>query len=171
MSRDLMSLTDEFGFKVAALVCACAERGVVINPFYTERDPWEQARLWRRSRSGIEVRSRIWRMRAEGMDWLASVMEEVGPSTGTWATNAIPGKSWHQFGEAVDFYVSDSGLAVWEGYDYTLLAEESARLGLQSGFFWRQPDSVHVQLQRGRVFDHYNAEEVDALMKERFENK
>ena len=89
-------------------------------------------------------------LRRNGADYLADILEMVGPQHGLWATNALPGQSWHQHGLAVDCYWEVDSRAEWsgtaEGYQvYSKLAEE---MGLVSLY---PKDSVHVQGESGSV--------------------
>lgn len=168
MSRDPALLVPEFRHFVPLLQARAAARGYVLEPFFTLRDPWEQARLWRQSRGSQEIAAKIELMRERGQFWLAQVLSSVGPQSGPWATNATPGHSFHQWGEAVDFYWDLGGEASWEGHAYYVLGEEAARLGLCSGLFWKSQDKVHAQLRRGRVKELYSRVEINRTMQERF---
>src|ERR1700750_1805896 len=105
MSSKLADLKPEFLAKVNAALAALAAEGLVFHPYFTLRDPVTQARLWRQSRSGQVVRDKIQSLRDQSCDFIAACFEKAGPSTGPWATNAIPGLSWHQYGEAVDCFL------------------------------------------------------------------
>jgi hypothetical protein len=68
-------------------------------------------------------------------DRLCSVacFERAGPSDGPWATNALPGQSWHQYGEAVDCFLVDAqGHAVWESRNYARFGA----VGDAGGIWW-----------------------------------
>ena len=120
-------------------------------------------------------------LKAEGMDYLAIVLSDVGPCSGNWATNALPGFSWHQHGEAVDCYWYIDKTAEWstsrqyEGKNgYDVYAENAAKLGMVSGHLWAQKDSVHVQKTGGSISQLLNSGamnpfELDRKMKETFD--
>ncbi len=134
----------------------CWTAGVEVVPFFGVRDPWTQARMWRRSRTRARVEAQLTKMRdVWDAPWTADVLEEVGPQpTEPWATNAVPGMSWHQQAKACDAFVRNpDGSADWSGdsYGYRILAREMYRAGLAPGFFWRQQDSAHVQLGNERI--------------------
>jgi len=142
-----------------------------IHPFYCLRDPWTQARLWRQSRSTREIDIAILKLRSEEANFLADVLESVGPSHGRWATNALPGQSWHQWGLAIDcFVINNFGRSVWstKHLGYTTYAEVAQSLGLVPGLYWKYQDAVHVQSGNGTVRAIYKWVEIDARMKERF---
>ncbi len=152
----------------------CWRDGAELQPFFSTRDPWTQARLWRRSRSSTRVDSQLAKMRDEEsglyLPWLADILEEVGPQpTEPWATNAVPGLSWHQWGLACDFFVRNpDGSADWDGssWGYRWMARAMALQGLCSGYFWRQQDPAHVQATTRRVTEAKSPAEIDAQMKD-----
>lgn len=153
MSRDLSLLQPEFLTKLESAMAEAARQGVHMVPYETERDVWQQARLWRRSRTTAQVRQRVKNLRLVGAHFIADVIEQVGPQkTGPWATNALPGQSWHQWGLACDLYWDKNGPDVPGGIEwndltgYRKFAEIAQKAGLTSGFFWQSRDAVHVQL-------------------------
>lgn len=170
MARDTALLTDEFRPQVHELLERLRQQGWVLVPFFTLRTPWEQARLWRQSRARSTIERHVASLRQLGAPHLAGVIESVGPQHGRWATNAKPGRSWHQWGEGLDCFVEVDGDAVWRADHpgYRAYAEEARRMGLTAGFFWQQQDSVHIQLRAGRVRDRFTWPQIDQQMLERF---
>lgn len=167
----LDGLVPKFKGKVERLLHNLKGRGFIFVPYFTVRDPYDQARLWRRSRTTREVRSATEILRLNGASFLAHALDVVGPQlTGPWATNALPGLSWHQWGEAVDFYLDDGeGGADWfsdEGYE--ALAKEAKNLLLVSGYFWTTPDKNHIQYRVGKPTDGMSIKEVSLEMEKRF---
>jgi len=124
-----------------------------MKPCDTLRDPYTQARLWRQSRSKAVIQKKINELKEKGAPFLAHCIESVGPQSGPHVTNAIPGLSWHQWGEAVDCYWSAKGKVVWDQnvkFDglngYQVYAEESSKLDLNCGYNWSKlKDVPHVQ--------------------------
>ena len=171
MSRDLTLLEPEFQeIIVEKLLPKCKEQGYDLSPFFTQRTPWTQARLWRQSRTGIQINKAVDMLRRSKAEFLADVLITVGPQWGRWATNALPGQSWHQWGEAVDCFVLESGKAVWNSNHggYSTYARESVTLDLEAGHYWKQRDSCHVQKRQGRVFSIYNWETIEKEMIAKF---
>jgi len=171
MSRDMELLVPEFRGKATQLISAVADKGFEMRPFYTERDIFEQAKLWRQSRSSIEVRKAADRLVHEGAEYLAKVLLNVGAQHGRWATNALPGQSWHNWGEALDcFVLSDEQRAIWSSKHpgYQCYAETAKELGLVAGHFWQRRDSVHVQHRIEGVRASKTWPEIDSAMKERY---
>lgn len=176
-SRDINDLIPKFRPLVKDLLKNCLARGVEMRTSQTLRDPFEQARLWRQSRPIEEIRARIKAFRAEGADFLAHCLESVGPQHGSHVTNATPGLSWHQWGEAMDCFWLVDGKAEFStskligGQNgYRVYAEEAVKLSLTAGAFFKSlKDFPHVQLrpQAGpnKVF---TLAEIDAEMKKRF---
>jgi hypothetical protein len=159
------------------LLVNCKARGYEMRPYFTLRTPEEQAKLWRQSRTGQEIEARIQDLEAKGAPYLARVIREAGPQNGAKVTNAIPGLSWHQWGEAMDcFWLVDGG-AEWstrrkiDGHNgYAIYAEEAERLGLTAGGHWQSfKDWPHVQLRAdSNPGKQFSLAEIDAEMMRRF---
>ena len=172
MECDLALLRPEFLAPLQATidaVHALANDAFELRPFCTRRNPWAQARLWRQSRSIEEVRAEIAHLRSSDALFLARVLEEVGPQHGRWATNAVPGLSWHQWCEACDLFVVVRGAAVWRASHpgYAMLRSEAIARGLGVPLPTRDP--YHVQGCVGSVLNYYHLIDVDAAMKERYD--
>lgn len=152
MSRDLNLLNPDFRSKLDSAIAEAKRVGVHMVPYETERDVWKQARLWRRSRTGAQIRERVRSLRLNNAGFIADVLESVGSQSGPWATNALPGQSWHQWGLACDLYWDKNGPDVAGGVEwndltgYETFAKIARKCGLTSGFFWQSRDAVHVQL-------------------------
>lgn len=151
MSRSLDDLTPEFKAALLETLEASERVGVLMIPYETQRDVWRQAKLWRKGRTTAKIEEMLNFLRVNGADYLANVIESVGPQNGTWKTNAVPGLSWHQWGLAADCYWDANGEhpggAEWNDLTgYKIFAEVAVAHGLTSGFFWRSRDAVHVQL-------------------------
>ncbi len=89
-----------------------------MKPFFTQRTPWAQARIWRSTRSTYEVQQAMERLKANGAPYLSDVLGNVGPqhsppSTSGHLTNALPGLSWHQWDEAIDCFWLLNNQAEW----------------------------------------------------------
>lgn len=170
MARDLTLLEDDFETQVGHLLAGLLRDGYHMRPFFTLRTPWEQARLWRQSRTTQEIHNVAAMLAREGAPFLREALVSVGPQMGRWATNALPGQSWHQWGEAVDCFVLEHGKAVWRRSHpgYQRYAERARELGLHSGYFWSRPDAVHVQKGEGKVRSLYTWAQIDEQMRRRF---
>ncbi|MCW3477164.1 M15 family metallopeptidase [Limobrevibacterium gyesilva] len=142
----LTDLVPAFRTTVQAVLDECAANGLVLRPYFVMRDPVTQGRLWRQSRPGAEVEARIEQLRAQGCDFLASCIERAGPSCGQEVTRAIPGLSWHQYGEAVDCYVvGPDGQPDWDSPDYAKFGQVGEAHGLRWGGHFG--DNDHLQLR------------------------
>lgn len=136
------------------------------------RDPWTQARLWRQSRSIEEIQLQLEKLKREKAFFLAEILESVGPQQGRWATNNLPGQSWHQYGEAIDLVlVSDAKRTVWASTHpgYEKLAEIAKKVGLHSGWYWRHRDVNHLQLRPDAARAYYSWAELDRMTRARYE--
>jgi len=178
MPVDLNLLVPEFKQKVETLLANCKQQGVDFIPSEGLRDPFIQARYWRQSNTAAVVAAEIQRLKTAGANFLAYCIESVGPQPNNgWLTNAIPGYSWHQWGEAVDclWYVNgkeigNAGTVIDGKNGYEIYATEAKKLNLEAGYFWPvHPDSDHVQLRAaGSPSILYSLTQIDTIMKQRF---
>jgi peptidoglycan LD-endopeptidase CwlK len=176
VSLNLKDLKDNFRVKVDDLLQHCSKRGISMQPYYTLRTPFEQARLWRKSRTNAEVVQMILRLREKGADFLAHCLESVGPQTpGKWETDSPPGFSWHQWGEAVDCVWIIDQKTQWSTTKlvnnvngYEVYAAEATKIGLTS-LGASIGDWVHVQLRTEtgpqKIF---TLEQIDQTMEKQF---
>lgn len=176
-SRNVDDLVPEFSQKAKSLITNCKNRGYGMRPFATLRSPFEQAKLWRQSRSREEIQDRINEYKHKGATFLAYCLESVGPQEGRRVTSVGPGFSWHQWGEAMDCFWLVDRKAEWStrkkinGLNgYHVYAEEAVALGLTAGGNWSSfKDWPHIQLRAasnpGRVL---TIEEIDREMEARF---
>jgi hypothetical protein len=177
MAADLSLLNPEFEKAIIDVISLCMDKGIEMRPYCTIRDPFEQARLWRQSRTKEEILQKIRYLNNAGAGFLAYCLESVGPQNGRHLTNAIPGFSWHQWGEAVDCVWVAQNKSLWSVHKkiagvngYRVYAEASALLGLTAGGLWKKiKDWPHVQLRSqaspGKIMDIL---EIDFEMKKRF---
>lgn len=181
MSRDLSLLEPEFRGDVEGVLGECEGLGVTMRPFFTLRDPFEQARLWRQSRPIMQIMAKVAELEAAGAEFLAHVLVVVGPQFGRHVTNAIPGLSWHQWGEAVDCFWLVDGEAEWstrkkrpiadgrEVNGYRLYGELAVEAGLTSGGFWTSlKDWPHLQKRSKGVRTFFDLPAISAEMEARF---
>ena len=177
MPLDVTTLDKRFGPKVTALLTACQHRGIAMRPYAAVRDPFAQARLWRQSRSREEIAAAVQSLMAHGAPWLSQCLWVVGPQYGEPVTHALPGCSWHQWGEAVDCVWVVDGKAEWstrrliEGVNgYQVYAQAAAKLGLTAGGLWSSlKDWPHVQWRpAASPTKLYSLAHINRLMEERF---
>lgn len=154
-SRKISDLVPGLRPLATTLIERCAARGVELRVSATLRDPFEQARLWRQSRTIEDIKAKIRELRLADAPFLAHCLESVGPQSGRDVTGAPPGFSWHQWGEAMDVFWVVDGSAEWSttrkvnGVNaYQLYAAEAVKLGLDAGGLWKsRKDWPHVQLR------------------------
>ena len=177
MSIDFSPLVPEFRGKLNSLLAACRAQDVEMLPYFGIRTPFEQAKLWRQSRTTEDVAKKIAELRTQGATFLAHCLETVGPQNGPPVTNAIPGLSWHQWGEAVDCAWVVAGKTEWSAQKklngsngYHVYAAQAQALGLDPGGLWKSlKDWPHVQLRAASSpLKVFSLVEIDKEMKERF---
>lgn len=137
MAFDINKLNPDLKAKLPQLITLCRERGIEIRPYCGLRDPFEQAKLWRQSRSADEIHEKLNELDLNGAPFLADCIRRVGPQSGRPVTNTPPGLSWHQWGEAVDCFWLVNGKAEWSdtklinGHNgYKVFADEAEAIGL-----------------------------------------
>jgi peptidoglycan L-alanyl-D-glutamate endopeptidase CwlK len=178
----LGGLEPDFRGRFQALLDRCREAGFRVVPYDGSRSPWRQAIYWRQSRTTPQIRQRIEKLRHDGAPYIAQILEDVGPQSGRYVTDAIPGLSFHQYRRAVDSYIEspDTQRALWreQGKDgaeydravelYDRLGEAAQSLGLTWGGPWSIGDYGHVQSQAASsVLDEYGGwPGVDAALRE-----
>lgn len=162
-------LVPEFEETVQVVLDECSRQGFVMRPYCGLRTPYEQAKLWRQSRSTQEIQLQINKLKSHGCDFLAKCLEDVGPQYGPYITAALPGFSWHQWGEAVDCFWLLGFQAEWvkrEGYwHYSRIAEKH---GLTSGGKFRFKDWPHIQNREFSPIALYSQEEINYIMERKF---
>lgn len=177
MSKSLSDLVPEFAPKAKELLQRCDDLHIVMRITETLRTPFTQAKYWRQSRTKAVVQARIQKLRVDGAPFLAHCLEVVGPQNGDPVTNALPGLSWHQWGEAIDCVWVANGketyslkLTVGGLNGFHVYAEQAQKLGLTAGaFFHSIKDFPHVQLHSdANPLSRHSLQEIDAVMKERF---
>lgn len=178
MAANLKLLVPELRQKATQLIANCLAKGCELRPNYGLRDPWDQARLWRQSRSIEEIDKQIAEFESAGADFLVDCLRSVGPQQGDHATDTPPGYSWHQWGEAMDCFWVVNGKAEWSttkknanGVNgYQLYANEAELLGLTAGGHWPKfKDWGHVQLRvTANVGKVFSTVQIDQEMRKRF---
>lgn len=178
MAIDIKDLDPALRSKLDGLLSTLNGMGVEMRPYFGLRTPAEQAILWRQSRSREEIAAAISRLKLGGAKYLAAVLEEVGPQHGPHVTNALPGLSWHQWGEAVDCFWAVNGAAEWspdrliDGINgYHVYARKAADAGLDAGGLWNSfKDWPHVQLRSAGspISAGMTFVEIDEQMRRRF---
>lgn len=159
----LFSLDKDFKLSVGQLLLNCKREGFDLIPFFGLRSIQAQAKFWRQSRTGYQVREAILLLQRKGAPYLAEVLQGVGPQHGRWVTNALPSQSWHNHGLAIDCFVMEDGKAIWDaGHPgYECYAEQAKNLGLTAGYYWSNKDAVHVQQSDKGVLEIYTWPQLD----------
>lgn len=170
-SRDLELLDEKFRTKVLKTLEQCLDAGYEMVPYFTVRTPATQSILWRQSRSSAQIGRLVQEMRSGEADWLADVLEEVGPRYGPRVTGAPPGRSWHQWAQAVDCYLKAHDEIIWNGDHpgYRKYAGIAMSNGLTAGYYFAsQRDSGHLQLRSPGIIQGYTWKKVSDEMEKKF---
>lgn len=182
MSSELSLLIPAFRKEIIALIAACKARSVVIEPLVTIVSPTEQGSKWQQGRTPTDAELKVMALDKANAHFLASCIRDTKARETRLVTDALPGFSWHQWGEAVTFVWVDSiGKLNWsiktidrqtKENGYMVLAEEAKKLGLTHGSLFLDLDHNWgtVQLRpEATPAKVYNVTEIDAEMKKRFQ--
>jgi len=173
----LEGLNKDFSKNIIELVQNCLKKDVVLCLWETIRDPVKQGAYWGQSRSLFEIKQKIEELRDQGAHFLADCIPPGSDNINAEITDAIPGYSWHQWGEAVDMVWVVNNKVCWDtelivnGINgYQVYAEEAVRLGLESGFYWDIiKDACHIQMRKESSPSFlYSLKEIDQIMLNRF---
>lgn len=169
-------LDSEFNDIVKSLLKNCLEKGIHMEPYEKLRSPYVQAIYWKQGRSKQEIKKTLKFLSNEKAHFLLNCIEEAKRMEGLIITNALPGCSWHQWGEAIDCCWIDGNKKIWDiqtldsnGINgYKIYAEEAYKLGLDAGFYWEKfTDAAHVQYQSyASPLNIYTMTEVNDIMKD-----
>lgn len=169
----LDGLDPAFTTALDALLADCASAGVIMRPYFGVRDPVTQGKLWRQSRLTSDINAEIAKLKAQGAPFLAQCIDRAGPANGSWATNAIPGLSWHQWGLAMDCeWVRDGKVSFDIDADganngYRVYAGKSLAHGLTN--LGRIGDWGHVQFPpESSPLHRYTLQQIDEAMAAKF---
>lgn len=174
MINDFKFLADDFKPIAITLLDNCLKQGILMIPYETIRSPFQQAKYWCQSRTALEIDLAVSKFKKQKAYFLASCIEVAGVIEGPKITNALPGYSWHQWGEALDCFWQVDGKAIWDceilinGINgYQVYAAEAKKLKLEAGFYWTTiKDAVHIQYREaGSPFDLYSVKEINKIMK------
>jgi peptidoglycan LD-endopeptidase CwlK len=167
-------LVIEFRDKALEILDNCDKLGYTMYPFEGLRTPQKQADYWCKGRSLEEINKEIASLAIQKAFFLANLLKEAERNENAEIiTSAIPGLSWHQWGEALDCFWLKDEQPEWDidvkvnGYSgYEIYALEAQKLGIESGYYW-QPfkDAVHIQLTSfSSPLQQFSLEEIDKKM-------
>lgn len=178
MSAVLDSLNPSFRPSVDRILALLkAQHNLVMIPVEGKRTLETQAKYWRQGRPWAEIQSKIQYLKDHDAPYLADVLMKVGPQNSPKkVTDAIPGYSWHNWGYAVDCYVSDEGdpkKLVMNGNDprYKIYADLACQMGLGAGYYFtkkkadgsveRTVDAVHIQYYTKEIPNLFTLKDVN----------
>ena len=155
MKKDfLKDLVPEVRAIFQAFLDDCEGQGLPLLVHSGLRSLEEQARLYRRSRSPLQIGHKVDELREAGFGFLADKLESVGPQpTGPWATSAAPGESWHNYGMAIDAVLMVDGKPDWDIHfppKWHQVGDIAVKHGLEWAGNWKKScEFVHFQAGRG----------------------
>ncbi|GAA0347096.1 hypothetical protein GCM10009092_09400 [Bowmanella denitrificans] len=154
-SRDLNDLVPEVKVKAQQVIQFCRDVGGFDLLIYcTLRPLQEQARLYRQSRARAEIEDKQNKFRQRGFGFLADIIHQVGPCYGRHVTNAAPGESWHNYGEAWDAVPLLGGKPEWSYVDakehWDIYGQGVREVGMHWAGDWQSfREFPHAQLRPG----------------------
>lgn len=165
---DFTLLDPIFASKAQELIQKMKDKGYKIYPYSGLRTVQEQAILWRQSRPTVIINEQIKLFRENDCDFLADVLHDAGPHSGKWATNALPGYSWHNWSQAMDCLIGYT----WSDFnevqnEYKVYADEALKIGLTPGYYFSHSDGVHVQFNTHEIPTLYTMKEINDHFKNR----
>lgn len=180
-SREMSRLISEMQAPANRVITHCRLQGVDPLIYCTYRSLPDQARLYRQGRTYPQILTKIDELKSLGFAWLASIIKEVGPQSGPVVTNAAPGESAHNYGEAFDATPLVHGKPVWIYEGNERLFEIFGNALESEGLFWsgRWPnfrEYFHGQFQPDPnplitlSAEGYSPEIIEEILKERGEN-
>jgi len=151
-SKSLSDLTPETMTRAKKIIEICENNGVELLIYCTLRSLREQAILFRQGRSWSQISDKINRLKIAGYAELGDLIEKVGPQHETKkVTNAGPGESWHNFGEAFDAVPIVGGKALWnDKVKYQVYGDSVVACGMNWAGNWKTfREFPHAQLRSG----------------------
>lgn len=122
MSIDFSKLKSEFVYKFEDVLKEMRDSGYKVDVVSGFRSLEEQAKIWRKGRSTAEIERKIEELKKIDCAYLARLIADAGRQPGKMiVTYAIPGLSYHNWGEAIDVLVN--GDQSGSGKNYRPLAE------------------------------------------------
>jgi hypothetical protein len=170
---DKSKLYEPFRERLLLLEDLLDQEGVDVLFYCGFRSCADQAKLWRSTRSAAKIRAKIKSLNANGFDFLAKVIHDVGPQhgrIGKHVTRAIPGMSYHNYGMATDGVVMVLGKPDWEMTHWPLWQKYGSmaeRVGLAWAGNWTGfKEYVHVQYGKHPTMLYDSPENIKALLEE-----
>jgi len=139
-SRSLDDLEDRIRSSAIILESEAEFIGLDLLIYCTERDVYEQARLYRNGRSLTDIQNKADELADDYQrPDLAEILMEVGPQKGKRVlTSAGPGQSLHNYKLAFDAVPLRDGKAIWTANDDADLAlwTDYGNMGVDLGLKW-----------------------------------
>ncbi len=169
-SRNIEDLIPDVQIAANLIVGGCANEDVDIMIYCTLRPLEEQARLYRQSRSWVEIKHKIEKFRFRGLGFLADILQRIGPCYGPHRTNAAPGESWHGYAEAFDAVPMIGGKPAWNyddaPFEWSMYGKWIEEAGLNwSGNWKRFKETAHAQKRHGsNPLKEYSPDKIQEML-------
>jgi len=169
-SRNIKDLAPDVQIAANLIVGGCANEDVDIMIYCTLRPLEEQARLYRQSRSRVEIKHKIEKFRNRGLDFLADILQHIGPCHGPHVTNAAPGESWHGYAEAFDAVPMIGGKPVWKyedaPFEWNMYGSMAKEAGLNWSGDWKSfKEIAHAQKRHGsNPLKEYSSDKIKEML-------
>lgn len=169
-SRNIEDLIPDVQIAANLIVGGCANEDVDIMIYCTLRPLEEQARLYRQSRTLVEIKHKIDKFRDRGLGFLADILQYAGPWNGPHVTNAAPGESWHNYAEGFDAVPMVGGKPVWKyedaPFEWAMYGELVKAAGLNwSGDWKRFKEIAHAQKRHGsNPLKEYSPDKIQEML-------
>jgi hypothetical protein len=131
----------------------CLAKNIVMRPSCTIRTPLEQARLWRQGRTSAVIQAKIRELMNMDCHFLAGCIDLAGyQKNPNVVTNALPGQSAHQWGEACDMFWFTGNQGCW---DINWLDENGHNGYVMMWKFLLEAGYKQIKLGKGKIdFPH-----------------
>lgn len=169
-SRNIKDLAPDVQVAANLIVGGCANEDVDIMIYCTLRTLEEQARLYRQSRSWVEIKHKIEKFRARGLGFLADILQHTGPCHGPHVTNAAPGESWHGYAEAFDAVPMIGGKPAWNyddaPFEWSMYGKWIEETGLNWSGNWKTfKEIAHAQKRHGsNPLKEYSPDKIQEML-------
>jgi len=173
MPADLNLLVPTVRLKAMQVINTCADKNVEILIYCTLRTLEDQARLYRSSRSLLEIQEKAKKFRDRGFGFLADVLMDVGPQPGKLglhSTKACCGESFHNYAEAFDAVPLINKYPKWDEHsvEYHVYGDAVRDTGLVWAGDWITfKECPHAQLRAGsNPLKIYSVDQVKNMLRD-----
>lgn len=172
-------LKTEFSIRCMSLINLCQGKGLVIEPSLGFRSLQDQATLWKSGRSMDSIEDAIDHLKTVKCDYLALILEKSSlpkiikkqddegneiDEEPKILTDYLPGFSWHNWGEAMNFHFLDylnRPRLPTDPFQLDVIAQAAKELKLTPGYYMQPEQPYHVQFSGLNVGETYPPKHVN----------